>query len=142
MGVEANKAAVRHALERLSGGDVDAFVSILAPNYVRHCQAMPPGMQELRGPDAMRAWLLDNKVTFPDYHEEVEMLVGEGDYVAWRSIGTGTQLGPMGPFPATGRRMSITIIGMHRFEHGKVATTWTSWDNVAALGQLGLLPGA
>ena len=142
MGVEANKAAVRHALERLSGGDVDAFVSILAPNYVRHCQAMPPGMQELRGPDAMRAWLLDNKVTFPDYHEEVEMLVGEGDYVAWRSIGTGTQLGPMGPFPATGRRMSITIIGMHRFENGRVAETWTSWDNVAALAQLGLLPGA
>jgi steroid delta-isomerase-like uncharacterized protein len=142
MGVEANKSAVRHALERLSGGDVDAFVSMLAPNYVRHCQAMPPGMQELRGPDAMRAWLLDNKVTFPDYHEDVEMLVGEGDYVAWRSIGTGTQLGPMGPFPATGRRMSVTIIGMHRLENGKVAETWTSWDNVAALGQLGLLPGA
>ena len=68
------------------------------------------------------------------------MLVGEGDFVAWRSTGTGTQQGPMGPFPATGRRMSITIIGMHRFENGKIAETWTSWDNVAALGQLGLLP--
>jgi predicted ester cyclase len=48
----------------------------------------------------------------------------------------------MGPFPATGRRMSITIIGMHRFESGKIAETWTSWDNVAALAQLGLLPPA
>ena len=140
MSVEANKAAVRQALERVSAGDVDGFVSVLAPTYVRHCQAMPPPMQELRGPDAMGAWLQANQATFPDYREDVEMLVGEGDFVAWRSTGTGTQLGPMGPFPATGRRMSITIIGMHRFENGRIAETWTSWDNVAALEQLGLMP--
>ena len=140
MSLESNKAAIRHALERISAGDVDGFVSLLAPGYVRHCQAMPPPMQELRGPDAMRAWLLGNKTTFPDYREDLEMLVGEGDYVAWRSTGTGTQMGPMGPFPATGRHMSITIIGMHRFEDGKIAETWTSWDNVAALAQLGLMP--
>jgi predicted ester cyclase len=64
------------------------------------------------------------------------MLVAEGEFVAWRSIGSGTQMGPMGPFPATGRRMSIVIIGMHRFEDGKIAETWTSWDHVAALRQL------
>jgi hypothetical protein len=39
----------------------------------------------------------------------------------------------------TGRRMSIVIIGRHRFEREKVVETWTSWDNVAALRQLGLL---
>jgi predicted ester cyclase len=142
MSVETNKAAVIHALEQLSAGRVDEFVAMLAPNYVRHCQAMPPPLQELCGPDAMRSWLLGNQVTFPDYREEIEMLVGEGDFVAWRSIGTGTQMGPMGPFPPTGRRMSIAIIGMHRFENGKVAETWTSWDNMAALAQLGLMPGA
>jgi len=37
--------------------------------------------------------------------------------------------------------MELTIIGMHRFEHGQVAETWTSWDNVSALTQLGILPG-
>jgi len=30
---------------------------------------------------------------------------------------------------------------MHRFEAGLVVETWTSWDNLAALTQLGLLPG-
>ena len=139
MSVEANKAIVRHALDCLNAGHVDGFVGMLAPDYVRHCQAMPPEMQELRGPDAMRAWLLANQQTFPDYREEIEMLVGEGDFIAWRSLGTGTQTGPMGPFPATGRRMSISIIGLHRVENGKLAETWTSWDNVAALRQLGLL---
>jgi len=137
--VEANKAIVRHALDCLNAGHVDGFVGMLAPDYVRHCQAMPPEMQELRGPDAMRAWLLANQQTFPDYREEIEMLVGEGDLIAWRSLGTGTQTGPMGPLPATGRRMSISIIGLHRVENGKLVETWTSWDNVAALRQLGLL---
>ena len=139
MSVEANKAIVRHALDCLNAGHVDGFVGMLAPDYVRHCQAMPPEMQELRGPDAMRAWLLANQQTFPDYREEIEMLVGEGDLIAWRSLGTGTQTGPMGPLPATGRRMSISIIGLHRVENGKLVETWTSWDNVAALRQLGLL---
>lgn len=142
--VADNKATVRRILERISAGDVDGFTAALGPDYVRHCQAMPPGLQELRGRDAMSAWLLSNKVTFPDYHEELEWLVGEGDFIAWRSKGTGTQSGTLGPFPATHKRMEVVIIGMHRFEDGMIAETWTSWDNLAVLTQLGLLgpPGA
>jgi hypothetical protein len=37
--------------------------------------------------------------------------------------------------------MELAIIGIHRFEAGAVAERWTSWDNLAALTQLGLLPG-
>lgn len=139
---EAHKLMVRRILERISAGDSAGFTAALAPNYVRHCQAMPPELQEIHGREAMQAWLLANQATFPDYHEELEWLVAEGEYVAWRSRGRGTMAGPMGPFPPTGRTMEIAIIGMHRFEHGLIAETWTSWDNLAALMQLGLLPGA
>jgi len=138
--VEANKATVKRMLERLSAGDLGGFTSALAPDYMRHCQAMPPELQEMRGKEAMEQWLVSNQATFPDYREEIEWLVGEGDYVAWRSRGTGTQSGPMGPFPATNKRMDVVIIGMHRFENGRVVETWTSWDNLAVLMQLGLLP--
>jgi predicted ester cyclase len=137
--VEVNKATVRRMLELLSAGNVAGFTRALAPNYVRHCQAMPPELQEIRGKDAMSQWLLANQTTFPDYQEEIEWLVGEGDFVAWRSRGMGTQRGPLGPFPATDKRMEVTIIGMHRFEEGMVVETWTSWDNLAVLTQLGLL---
>jgi predicted ester cyclase len=136
--VEANKATARQMLERLNAGDVAGFTASLAPNYVRHCQAMPQELQEIRGKDVMHQWLLSNQATFPDYHEELEWLVGEGDYVAWRSRGTGTQSGALGPFPATRKRMQVVIIGMHRFEEGMVVETWTSWDNLAVLTQLGL----
>ncbi len=140
--VEANKATVKQMLLDLSAGNVAGFTDHLSPTYVRHCQAMPPELQEIRGRDAMHQWLLANLVPFPDYHEELEWLVGEGDFVAWRSRGTGTQSGPFGPFPATGKRMDLVIIGMHRFEGSLVAETWTSWDNLAALTQLGHFPPA
>jgi predicted ester cyclase len=138
---EANKSTVKRILEQLSEGNIRAFTDTLLPNYVRHCQAMPPGLQEIYGPEAMYQWLISNQTTFPDYREELESMVAEGDFVAWRSKGSGTQCGPLGPFPATGKRMEITIIGMHRFEGTMIAETWTSWDNLAALMQLELLPG-
>jgi predicted ester cyclase len=135
--VEANKATVRRMLERLSAGDVQGFTDALAPDYVRHSQAMPSELQEIRGREMMHEWLLSNLVPFPDYKEEIEWLVGEGNFVAWRSRGTGTQSGPLGPFPPTEKRMDVVIIGMHRFAAGSVAETWTSWDNLAVLTQLG-----
>jgi len=137
--LERNKDTVRRMLERINAGDVAGFVENLAPNYQRHSQAMPPGLQEMCGKAAMREWLSANAQTFPDYREDVEWLVAEGDFVAWRWRGQGTQDGPLGPFPATHGRMEITIIGMHRFEGALVAETWTSWDNVAALTHFGLL---
>ncbi len=140
--VEANKRTVARLLERIGAGDLEAFGEALTPGYVRHCQAMPPELQEIHGPEAMLAWLRANQATFPDYREELEYILGEGDFVAWRSRGTGTMNGPMGPFPPTGKRMELVIIGMHRFEGERVAETWTSWDNLAALVQLGLMPGA
>ncbi len=140
--LESNKETVRQMLQAISQGNIGGFIQALSANYVRHCQAMPPGMQELRGREVMEQWLKANQVTFPDYREEIEFLLAEGDVVAWRSRGTGTQRGALGPFPPTGKRMEIVIIGMHRFEGDLVAETWTSWDNVAALMQLGLMPGA
>ena len=38
------------------------------------------------------------------------------------------------------QRMELSITGIHRFEAGLIVETWTSWDNLTALAQLGLLP--
>ena len=74
--IEGNKATVRRMLESLSEGNVDGLLEELAPSWVRHCQAMPPELREMRGPEAMREWLVSNQATFPDYREEIEWLVG------------------------------------------------------------------
>lgn len=58
--------------QRLSAGDVTRFTDNLVSDYRRHCQAMPPELQEIQGKETMHAWLASNLVTIPDFHEEVE----------------------------------------------------------------------
>jgi predicted ester cyclase len=36
--------------------------------------------------------------------------------------------------------MELKIIGIQRFEGGKIVETWVSWDNLASLAQLGHFP--
>jgi predicted ester cyclase len=52
----------------------------------------------------------------------------------------GVQTGPMGGFPATGKEFALVNIIIQRLEDGKIVETWVSWDNVAFLSQLGLMP--
>jgi len=67
-------------------------------------------------------------------------LVAENDLVSFWATYSAVQEGPMGDFPATGRRMSVEFAGTHRIEDGKIVETWVTWDNMAALAQLGLWP--
>ena len=137
---EQNKALVGRILDRgVNGHDLDAFREMLAPDYARHSQATLD-MPEIRGIDQMLAFLEANFTAFPDWHEEVELMIGEGDKVACVTRGTGTHEGPMGDIPPTGKPIEVTNFIVHRIETGKIAETWIGWDNASVLIQLGLMP--
>jgi predicted ester cyclase len=87
----------------------------------------------------MKDFLREHFVAFPDWHEEIELMLAEGDKVACVTMGTGTQTGQMGPFPRSGKKVEVVSIIVHRLERTKIAETWISWDNVAVLTQLGHL---
>jgi len=70
----------------------------------------------------------------------LDALVAEGDRVAFWGAFSGTQEGPMGPFPPTGRRLESEVGGMFRIEAGRIAELWVTWDNLSGLVQLGLFP--
>ena len=137
---EAHKAVVKYITTHgVNTGNVDAWDEVLAPGYVRHSQATT-GMEEIRGIEPMKAFLRAHFAAFPDWHEEIDVILAEDDFVAYVTTGTGTQTGPMGPLPPTGERMEIVSYIVHRFEAGKIAETWVGWDNLAALTQLGHFP--
>jgi steroid delta-isomerase-like uncharacterized protein len=137
---ERNKALVQRIHAEVSKGNIGIFDEVLSPNYVRHCQAMPPGSQELRGTDEFKSFIKDFSVAVPDCKDSVLFILAEGDKVAYVTTTTGTQTGPMGELPASGREFELTNIVIHRIVDGKVAETWVSWDNVAMLTQLGFFP--
>jgi predicted ester cyclase len=70
----------------------------------------------------------------------LDTLVAEEDRVAFWGKFSGTQDGPMGPFPPTGRRLESEIGGMFRIEAGRIAELWVTWDNLSGLAQLGHFP--
>jgi steroid delta-isomerase-like uncharacterized protein len=136
--VEANKAVARRYSEEVGNkGNLAVIDEVLAEDYVRHCQATGP---DIHGREAMKALYREWRATFPDYHETIEFGFGQGDFLAGYITVRGTQKGAMGPFPPSGKAMDCKAIGIQRFEGGKIAETWVTWDNMAVLAQLGRLP--
>lgn len=52
----------------------------------------------------------------------------------------GTQDGPMGPLPASGKTLELPFMAILRFADGKIAELWVEWDNLSAFSQLGHFP--
>jgi len=140
MSVEEHKALVRYITEEgVNKQNPDKWDKVLAPNYVRHCEAMPPELQEIHGVEIMKQFLREHFAAFPDWHEKIELMLAEGDKVAYVTTGTGTQAGKMGNFPPSGKKLKATTLIIHRIVNGKIAETWVSWDNLDMLRQLGHL---
>ncbi len=112
----------------------------MTEDYIRHCEAMPPDMREIHGIEPMKQFLAATFAAFPDWREEIVDMVAEGDKVALMTIGTGTMNGPFGPFEPTNKKASVTNFMIMRFEDGKIAETWITWDNLYFMEQAGLLP--
>lgn len=137
---EENKEIVRRAVnEGVNAGDLQALRDMLSPDYSRHSQATTE-MPEIRGVEEMLIFLEDAFTAFPDWHEEIDLMIAEGDKVAYITTGTGTHMGPMGDIPPTGKRVEVVNYIIHRIHDGKIAETWIGWDNLAVLVQLGLFP--
>lgn len=135
---EANKQIVRSFADAGNRNDLEAFDSLLAPDFVRHCEATPE--VNVTSCEEFKQFYRDTAVTFPDQQMILDALVAEEDRVAFRGRFSGTQSGPMGPFPPTGRRLESEVAGMFRIEAGRIAELWVTWDNLSGLAQLGLFP--
>jgi len=139
---EQNKAVIRRLHSEISKGNQAIFDEVLSADYIRHCQAMSPEFQELHGTDIFKAFIADFLTAIPNCNDSILFLMAENDKVAYITNMTGTQTGPLGGLPASGKSFELINIIIHRFENGKIVESWVSWDNVAMLSQLGLLPSS
>jgi predicted ester cyclase len=138
MSTERNKAVVRRLFDEVwNTGSLDRIEELYAPDFVADYRPYAP----LRhGHDAIKGMVQRAHAAFPDYHEELEEMIAEGDKVVVRFTITGTQLGQWGPLPPTGKPVRFEEIVILRFVDGKVADQRGLPDNLAALRQLGVVP--
>ena len=135
---ERNKAIVLASLDAMNNQQWDALDKYFAPDYHRYSQATPD--VEINSLEDMKTLVKEWYTSFPDAQMEIRLVAAEGDLVAVWVTFAGTHKAPMGPFPATGKRMESETFGFFRLEQGKIKESWVTWDNVAVLTQLGLFP--
>jgi steroid delta-isomerase-like uncharacterized protein len=135
-----NKELVAEVFAVIEAGDLDKLDQFVAADYVRHCQATPD--VQVTSLEEFKEYLARDRATVPDQKLVLHRLVAEDDLVAFWVTYSGIQEGPMGPYPATGKRLELDVAGMHRIADGKIAESWLIWDNLTGLTQLGLFPPA
>ena len=136
--LESNKDIVRQFAEAVNNSNYDALDDIVAANFLRHSQATPD--VKIRSLEEFKQFGKASSESFPDMKGNIEMMIAEGDFVAIYATFTGTQKGPMGPFPITGKKMESKTMAIFRLANGKIAELWIEWDNLAMLSQLGHFP--
>ena len=123
--------------EGVNRGDVSAADRAFAPDCVIHINGSPEPNLTLGGfKDMMRGLF----AALPDLRLTIEDQIVAGDKVATRWTAEGTNSGPFGPVPATGRRVQISGLVLDRVVDGKAVERWEQWDQMAMLQQLGLAP--
>jgi steroid delta-isomerase-like uncharacterized protein len=132
MSTEENKAAVRRLNEAINRGDWSVIPELFAPDYVFH------STQEARGHEGIKQSFASLRAAFPDYHEKIEHMIAEGDMVAATYTLTGTFQGKLGDSEPTGKKFSMPIAVLARFEKGKQVEAWSYYDSLAWGRQLGI----
>lgn len=136
--LEANKELVQRFASAINAADWDALDELLTEDFRRHSQATPDVQVNSR--EEFKQLQESFLESIPDQHISEEMLIAEGDKVACYATYSGTQTGPMGEFPITGKPVEIKFLSIFRIEEGRIAELWVEWDNLAMLAQLGLYP--
>ena len=122
-------------IDGLNRGDVSAAEKAFAADGVIHINGSPDPNLTVTGFKQMMTGLL---AAFPDLRITIEDQIVAADKVATRWVAEGTNSGPFGPVPATGRRVRVHGLILDRVADGRIAERWEQWDQAGMMQQLGL----
>ena len=134
-----NKELARRVIEEIwNNQQVDLADEMIAGDFVQHDPQSPFPVQGL---EAYKQFVQHYLKAFPDLHFSIEEIVSEGQTVVTRWSSTGTHSGNLPGIPATGRRTSSSGIVCSRVENGRLVESWSNWDTLGLMQQLGVIPG-
>ena len=135
---EQNKTIVLRYYEELFERRRLAVIDeIFASGYVNHQRTDPYRTDEVRGPEGLKKLATEFFSAFPDHHTAVDDIIAEGDKVVTRWTTRGTHRGYLFGIAPTNRRVTISGITIDRVVDEKIVETWTNWDLMGLLQQLG-----
>jgi steroid delta-isomerase-like uncharacterized protein len=136
---EENKAIVRRYFEEVwNEGDLNVVDELFTTNFVRYGPASIEGV--VRGSEGFKRLVGMYRAAFPDLQIPIEDQIAEGDMVVSRWIASGTHRGEFRGIVPTGTRVEVAGITIDRVPGGKVEETWTNYDTLGMLRQIGAIP--
>jgi steroid delta-isomerase-like uncharacterized protein len=135
---EGNLESARRVIEEaFNEGSFAVIDELVGPNAVDHD---PAHVEEVRGPAAFKAQVEMYRRAFPDLHMTIDDAVAQDDRVVLRWTSRGTHRGELMGLAPTGTVATVTGISIDRFEDGKIAESWSNWDTLGLMRQLGAAP--
>ena len=129
----------RRAHEAFNRRDWDGVIADFGPqaHYTDHARGVT-----VKSPQEFVDYLRDGWATsFTDARVTEVSYLDAGDHVVARFTGTGTQDGPLGPLPASGKRISLPFCEILRYDDtGQVIAGELYYDQMTMLAQLGHVP--
>jgi steroid delta-isomerase-like uncharacterized protein len=133
-----NKAIARRLLEEaFNSGNLDVIDELLAPEFVNYDAALP---EPTTGIDAAKVNIGGYRAAFPDLRITLEQQVADGELVATRWTARGTHQGELFGIAPTGKQATVTGITIDRIVGGRIVESWTNWDTLGLMQQLGVVP--
>jgi len=119
-------------------GDVEAVDRFLADEYIIHSDPGDPWDGATLTRAGFKERLTASRGPFPDLHFDISETIAQDDRVAIAWTMRGTQSGPLGPVPPTGRRISVQGMTVYYFRDGHITGHRQVVDRLAVAHQLGL----
>jgi len=135
-----NIRIVKSMADAINERNLTALDHLVAQDVVRHSAATAD--VTVTNLEEFREFLKTDFAAVPDSVQTIDLIFADDEFVAMKATYSGTQKGPMGPFPPSGKKLVLPYIGILRIADGKVAEIWVEWDNLYALAQLGHLQPA
>jgi steroid delta-isomerase-like uncharacterized protein len=136
---DENKEIYKQFVERvINEGRYELIPDLFDPGYLDH--SAPPGAPG--GLGGVAGVFRMFRGGFPDVHFTIRTMLSEGDKVATRVTGTGTQTGPFMGLPPSGRQATWASHGIFRVRGGKIVEHWGQPDILALLSQIGGIPAS
>jgi steroid delta-isomerase-like uncharacterized protein len=133
------KEIARRLTEDPWRGKLDQALELVGDDYVGH---LPGAPEPIRGKDGFREFVNAYLTGFPDSAIIVDDQIAEGELVATRWTGRGTNTGELMGMPPTGKQVTVSGITYSRIADGKAREAWVSWDTLSLMQQLGAVPEA
>lgn len=122
-----------------NGKDAGSVEEYVYPEYKIHIDTGDPWEGKTLNLDEFKVRLKYSFDSFPDMHFSILSSVSDGNYVAITWIMTGTNLGPIGGFPPTGKSIETNGATIYHFNNGKVCGHSQVFDRTTVMKQLGFI---